>query len=195
MWISRREDLVEMKVLGLSGSLRRDSHNSTLLRAAGAELGGDVEFVVFDGLGELPPYSEETDIDDVAEPVRVLREAVAAADALVIATPEYNGSVPGQLKNAVDWASRPYGTGSLIGKPVAVIGASMSPYGAKWAQADLRRVIGIAGAAPLERDLPVGSAHEAFDADGRLISDELRAGLAEELAELRQAVSAASLAA
>jgi len=184
-----------MKVLGLSGSLRRDSLNSTLLRAAAAELGDDVEFVVFDGLGALPPYSEEIDVQDVAEPVRVLREAIAAADALVIATPEYNGSVPGQLKNAVDWASRPFGASSLKGKPVAVIGASMSPYGAKWAQADLRRVVGIAGAAPLERDLPVGSAHVAFDADGRLVDDGLRAGLAEELAELRRAVTTADVAA
>lgn len=183
-----------MLVLGLSGSLRRDSLNSTLLRAAGAELtgagpDGHVRFEVFEGLAEIPPYNEETDIEEVAEPVRALREAIAAADAVVIATPEYNGSVPGQLKNAIDWASRPYGRGSLAGKPVAVIGASMSPYGAKWAQADLRRVLGIAGGVPLERDLHVGSAHEAFDADGRLVSDELRAGLAEELAELRQAVT------
>lgn len=177
-----------MKVLGLSGSLRRDSLNSTLLRAAAAELGADVEFVEFDGLGALPPYSEETDLPEVNGPVRALREAIADADALVIATPEYNGSVPGQLKNAVDWASRPYGAASLKGKPVAVVGASISPYGAKWAQADLRRVLGIAGAAPLERDLPVGSAGEAFDAEGRLVSEELRTGLADELAELRRAV-------
>jgi chromate reductase len=189
-----------MLVLGLSGSLRRDSHNSTLLRAAGAELtGADADgahrFEVFEGLAEIPPYNEEHDTADAPESVRALREAIAGADALLIATPEYNGSIPGQLKNAIDWASRPYGRASLGGKPAAVIGASMSQFGAKWAQADLRRVLGITGAKPLERDLPLGTAHEAFDADGRLVDDAQRAELAELVAELRQAVTAEAIAA
>ncbi len=177
-----------MKVLGLSGSLRRDSHNSTLLRAAGAELGEGDRFEVFERLAEIPPYNEEHDTEDAPEPVRALREAIAGVDALIVATPEYNGSVPGQLKNAVDWASRPYGEATIVGKPVAVVGASMSPYGAKWAQADLRRILGITGAKPLDSELPVGTAHEAFDAEGKLVDDGHRTGLTGLVEELRRAV-------
>jgi len=108
---------------------------------------------------------------------------------VLFATPEYNGSVPGVLKNAVDWASTPFPDNVLRGKPVMVVGASTGAYGAMWAQADLRRILGITGARVLDGDLAVARAHEAFDEDGRLRS----ASQTERLAELLEALSAVSL--
>jgi chromate reductase len=159
-----------MRVLGISGSLRRDSHNTKLLRAAGEiveERGG--EFEVFDGLKAIPPYDEDDDIGDGPRPVAGLRRAIAGADAVLFATPEYNSSIPGVLKNAVDWASRPLATSPLRNKPVAVIGASTGMFGAVWAQAELRKVLGATGARVIEVELAVGHAHERLDAAGHLI--------------------------
>src|SRR5437870_2109988 len=156
-----------MIVLGISGSLRRDSHNTKLLRAAAELLPPGAELVEFDALKAVPPYDE----DDEASPAigaRRLREAIARADAVLFATPEYNGSIPGQLKNAVDWASRPRAAAALAGKPVAVIGASTGMFGAVWAQAELRKVLSTAGARVVDRELPVADADEAFGEDGRL---------------------------
>src|SRR5436305_5583639 len=114
-----------MRVLGISGSLRRDSHNTRLLRGAGAILEEHgAEFEVFDGLKAIPPFDEDDEVDGGPEPVARLREAIADADALLISTPEYNSSIPGVLKNAIDWASRPVATSALRNKPVVVIGAS-----------------------------------------------------------------------
>src|SRR6202043_2387736 len=111
------------------------------------------------------------DEDDEAAPapaVRSWREAIDGADALLFATPEYNSSIPGQLKNAIDWASRPFATAALRNKPVAVIGASTGMFGAVWAQAELRKALAAAGARVIDRELPVASAHEAFEDDGSL---------------------------
>jgi chromate reductase len=156
-----------MRVLGISGSLRRDSHNTKLLRAAGelAEEHG-AEFEVFDGLKAIPPYDEDDDVGDGPEAVAHLREAIAGADAVLFATPEYNSSIPGVLKNAIDWASRPLASNSLRNKPVAVIGASTGMFGAVWAQAELRKVLGAAGARVTEVELAVGHAHEHLDPAG-----------------------------
>src|SRR2546430_14968768 len=111
-----------MRVLGISGSLRRDSHNTKLLRAARELVEAEgAEFEVFDGLKAIPPYDEDDDVGDGPEAVAHLREAIAGADAVLFATPEYNSSIPGVLKNAVDWASRPLGTNSLRNKHVAGI--------------------------------------------------------------------------
>ena len=173
-----------MKVLGLSGSLRRDSYNARLLRAAASELPPGTEFEVWDGIRELPYYDEDIDVDPAPHTVRDLREAVAAADALLIATPEYNASIPGALKNAVDWASRPRATAALKDKPVLVVGASTGLFGAVWAQAELRKVLKTAGADPLEEEVPVGQAHEAFDDDGGLRDPDLREALADAVAAL-----------
>jgi chromate reductase, NAD(P)H dehydrogenase (quinone) len=154
-------------VLGISGSLRRDSHNTKLLRAAGGlveELGGDFE--VFDGLRSIPPYDEDDDIGDGPPAVARLREAIDSADAILFATPEYNSSMPGVLKNAIDWASRPHQESPLRNKPVAVIGASTGLFGAVWAQAELRKVLGSAGARVAEVELAVGHAHEHLDPAG-----------------------------
>src|SRR4051812_32497313 len=158
-----------MRVLGISGSLRRDSHNTKLLRVAGelAEEHG-AEFEVFDGLKTIPPYDEDDDVGDGPEAVARFREAIADADALLFATPEYNSSIPGVLKNAIDWASRPIATNPLRNKPVAVIGASTGMFGAVWAQAELRKVLGAAGARVTEVELAVGHAHEQLDHAGQL---------------------------
>jgi chromate reductase, NAD(P)H dehydrogenase (quinone) len=158
-----------MRVLGISGSLRRDSHNTALLQVAGElvdEQGG--EFEVFDGLKAIPPYDEDDDIGEGPAAVARLREAIAGADAVLFATPEYNSSIPGVLKNAVDWASRPVATTPLRNKPVAVIGASTGMFGAVWAQAELRKVLGATGARVTEVELAVGHAHEHLDPAGRL---------------------------
>jgi chromate reductase, NAD(P)H dehydrogenase (quinone) len=174
-----------MNVLAISGSLRAASHNTALLRAAAELAPSGVEVVAYGGLDVLPPYNEDHDTDEPPFEVVRLREAIAAADAVLIATPEFNGTLPGQLKHALDWASRPYGeASSLWGKPVAVIGASVTDYGAVWAQDHLRKGLGIAGARVLDAELPVAKAGERFDGDGVLIDLELRDRLAEIVGEL-----------
>lgn len=174
-----------MRVLGISGSLRRDSHNTTLLRRAGELLPSSAELVTYDGLKAIPSY--DADDDGPASPiesVESLREAIADADAVLIATPEYNGSIPGVLKNAIDWISRPAGQSALRYKPVAVIGASTGQFGGVWAQAELRKVLGIIGARVIDRDLPVARADSAFDESGRLLDPHLEGQLAEIVTEL-----------
>ena len=164
-----------MCLLAISGSLRHDSYNSALLEAAVAEAASIVEVVVWRGLGDIPAFDE--DIDAVPPSVATLRSEIARSNAVLIATPEYNASVPGALKNALDWASRPYVENVLRDKPVAVIGASPGVFGAVWSQADLRRILKAIGASVDERDLPVARAHEAFTADGRLRDPKLATAL------------------
>src|SRR6266508_987114 len=168
-----------MRVVGISGSLRRDSHNTKLLRAAEELLPADVELVLYDELELVPPYNEDRDTDEPPVAVARLRAAIAAADALVISTPEYNSSVPGQLKNALDWASRPAATNVLRNKPVAVVGASAGAFGAVWAQAELRKVLATIGARVVEGEVAVGHAPERFDETGALTDEAMREQLAE----------------
>lgn len=168
-----------MKVLALSGSLRRDSHNTNLLRNAANLVGDDVEFVLWEGLKDVPPYDEDDDRGGAPIAVARLRAAVAGADALLIATPEYNSSVPGQLKNALDWVSRPLATNPLRNKPAAVVGASAGAFGAVWTQAELRKVLAAIGARVVEGEVAVGHAPERFDADGTLVDEALREQLGE----------------
>ena len=162
-----------MRVLAVSGSLRRGSHNTQLLRAAAEAAPEGVEVELFEGLERVPPYDADLDGPEPVPEVARLREEWGRADAILFATPEYNGSVPGVLKNAVDWASRPRLEAPLTGKTVAVVGASTGQFGAMWAQADLRRILGIAGARVVGDELPVTHAHEKFDAQGRLLDPEL----------------------
>ena len=164
-----------MKILAVSGSLRADSHNTSLLRAAIEAAPEGVEIELFDpaGLGDLPIYDQDLEDGEVPASVARLREQWSAADAILFATPEYNGSVPGGLKNAVDWASRPKFEAALTNKTVAVIGASIGQFGAMWAQADLRKILGAAGARVVGDELPVTRAHERFDGHGRLLDAEL----------------------
>ena len=149
-----------MKVLAISGSLRRESYNTKLLRAATEVLPDDVELELWEGLKAVPPYDEEDDVDPAPAAVAELRAAIAGADAVLIATPEYNSSIPGQLKNALDWVSRPLATNALRNKPVAVIGASTGMFGAVWGQAELRKVAGALGARVIDREVPVPTADE-----------------------------------
>lgn len=173
-----------MRILGISGSLRRDSFNSALLRAAAERLPAGVELVGFDRLREVPPYDEDAEVGSTPAVVEELRAAVRDADAVLIATPEYNSSIPGQLKNALDWVSRPAGRSALNGKPAAVAGASTGMFGAVWAQAELRKVLGAMGGRVVEAELAVGRAREHF-ADGQLkLPTELSRQLDEILAEL-----------
>ena len=173
-----------MRVLAISGSLRRDSHNTKLLRAASKLLSPPDQLEFLEGLAEVPPYNEDQDIDPAPLAVQKLREAIAGADAVLIATPEYNASIPGVLKNDLDWASRPFPDNAFRGKPVAVIGASTSIFGAVWAQAELRKVLGAIGARVIDVDLPISTAEEAFDAQFKLVSDEQHEKLGEILDEL-----------
>ena len=170
-----------MKVLGISGSLRRDSYNTALLRNAPLELD------LWDGLKTIPPYDEDDDVEPAPPAVAQLRAAVAGADAILFATPEYNASIPGQLKNAVDWLSRPRATSVLRNKPVAVVGASTGAFGAVWAQAELRKVLATAGARVVDADVAVGHAPDRFDANGNLTDSDLL----EQYEEVARALGAA----
>lgn len=168
-----------VRILGISGSLRRGSHNTDLLRAAAQSLPPGVELEIYDGLAELPHYNEDLDVEPLPEAAARLRRTFASADGLLIATPEYNGSVPGALKNAIDWASRPFPENVLKGKPAAVIGASTGLFGAVWAQAETRKALQIAGADVLENEVPVGQAHTAFTQEGSLSDPDIQSALDE----------------
>ncbi len=173
-----------MKVLAISGSLRRGSHNTELLRAAEDLLPPSVELELFDGLKAVEPYDEDDDVGGGPAGARRLRDAIEAADAILIAAPEYNSSLPGQLKNAIDWASRPLRENALWGKPVAVVGASTGMFGAVWSQAEVRKAVGASGGRVIDKDLPVGHADQAFTDDGRLTDMELHNRYLEILDEL-----------
>jgi len=184
-----------MRILGISGSLRRDSHNTKLLRAAAELVPDGVELELWDGLRTVPPYDEDDDVQPAPAAVTALRDTLAGADAVLFATPEYNTSVPGQLKNAIDWASRPLRTNPLRNKPVAVIGASTGAFGAVWSQQELRKVLRSVGARVLEDGVVVRHADRQFDADGWLADDGLREELGAILATLEAEVHERALAA
>jgi len=173
-----------MRLLAISGSLRRGSYNSALLQAAAAGCARSSQFVIWRGLDELPHYNE--DLDQTPSAVAQLRDEIEHANAVLIATPEYNGSIPGALKNALDWASRPFPDNCLRRKPVAVIGASTGLFGARWAQADLRKVLKTIGASVLETELPIAAAHEAFSPEGQLREPHLAVSLCGIVGELLQ---------
>jgi chromate reductase len=177
------------KVLAISGSLRSNSFNAMLLRNAVDLFGNDVEVEILHGLKDVPPYDEDDDRVGAPEPVRALRAAFAGADAVLIATPEYNSSIPGHLKNALDWVSRPLATNPLRNKPAVVVGASTGAFGAVWAQAELRKVLAAIGARVVEAELAVGHAPTRFDEDGTLVDDDLREQLGEVVDALVSAVA------
>jgi chromate reductase len=177
-----------MRILAVSGSLRRNSYNTSLLRAAADLLDPEDELTLWEGLADLPPYDEDADVEPAPASVAALRDAVTSADAVLISTPEYNHSIPGTLKNALDWASRPMATNSFRNKPVAVVGASAGMFGAVWAQAEVRKVLGAMGARVAQAEVVVGQAGEKFDDGGRLVD----AGVRDELREALTALSAAA---
>jgi chromate reductase, NAD(P)H dehydrogenase (quinone) len=165
-----------MDILVLVGSLRADSWTARLVETASGLLPEDARTTVYDGLGELPHYDQDLDTDQPPLSVTAFREAVRRSDALVVATPEYNGSMPGVLKNAIDWASRPRGAAAIDGKPVAVISVSPSPRGAQWAREEAEKVLRVAGAVPLEQSIGVPSVHAAV-VDGRLADQDVEQAL------------------
>jgi chromate reductase len=178
-----------MRILGISGSLRRGSHNRRLLRAAGDALPPGAVLVEWDGLAGLPAFDEDLEASP-PEPVQQLFAAIEDADALLIATPEYNASIPGALKNAIDWASRPFPDNVLKEKPAAVVGASTGLFGAVWAQAEVRKTLKASGAHVLDDELPVGLADGAFTEDGHLADPELAARLSDLVSDLVREVAA-----
>jgi chromate reductase len=182
-----------MRILGLSGSLRRDSYNTRLLVGASRLLAPEVELDVFDGLAAIPPYSED-DEHEVPAAVAALKAAIADADAVLVVTPEYNASLPGQLKNALDWVSRPVASTPLRGKPAAVLGASTGLFGAVWAQAEARKVLSTIGARVVDRELPIADAEEALGEDGLPIDADLVELLSATLTELVELAETAQVA-
>ena len=168
----------DIRVAVLVGSLRADSVNRKLAEILRDQAPGGVTLELVDGLGELPFYNEDIDGDAAPGPARALRDAVARADRVLAVTPEYNGTMPAVLNNALDWLSRPYGAGALTGKPFGVIGTTPTPYGGKWSHADAARSAGIAGAIVVE-DVTVSQS--AIDVD--VLTD------ADVLAKLHDAVA------
>jgi chromate reductase, NAD(P)H dehydrogenase (quinone) len=185
-----------MKILALSGSLRAGSYNTALALAAREHAPVGVDLELYEGLALLPPYDQ--DLDEGGEPldsVRELRRRIEEADALLVVTPEYNGSVPGVLKNAIDWASARHRGSSFRNKTVAIAGATTGQYGAIWAQQDLRRILGIAGARIVQGELPVSQAQNVFGEDGRLRDPLLAKRLREHLENLVREATVVAVAA
>ena len=165
-----------MQILAISGSLRAGSHNTGLLQAAAAVAPDGVDIKLYDGLKEIPPYDADDDVPgNRPEPVQRLKDALEEADAVLIATPEYNSSIPGVLKNALDWASRPLAESPVRNKPVAVLSSSTGMFGGVWAAAETRKVMGALGARTLEDTVAVAKADQrlANGVDATLL-DELR---------------------
>ena len=163
-----------MQILGIAGSLRSDSVNAKLLQLAADTLPDGIDFAVWEGLRDVPPFDADTE-ETPSVAVAGLRSAVAAADAVLIATPEYNGSVPGTLKNALDWGSRPGATSAFRGKPVAVIGASPGAFGGVWAHEETRKVLGIMGARVVDAGMSLGKAPERLAEPDEELVEQLRA--------------------
>jgi chromate reductase len=162
-----------LKILGFAGSLRRNSYNRSALRAAQALAPSDVKVDIFD-LNGIPVFNE----DEEANPANIVvefRKKISDADAILIATPEYNYSIPGILKNAIDWGSRPSGKGALVGKPVAIMGASMGMLGTARAQYHLRQSFVFLNMYVLNRpEVMIPFASKTFDAQGNITDDKVR---------------------
>ncbi|WP_217143532.1 NADPH-dependent FMN reductase [Streptomyces sp. AC627_RSS907] len=142
---------MSVRILALVGSLRAGSHNRQLAEAAARLAPEGAEVQLFEGLGEVPFYNEDIDVEgSVPAAALKLREAAQASDAFLLFSPEYNGTIPAVLKNAIDWLSRPYGAGAIVGKPVAVVGTALGQYGGVWAHDETRKSVGIAGGKVIE---------------------------------------------
>ncbi|GAA4326102.1 NAD(P)H-dependent oxidoreductase [Streptomyces venetus] len=142
---------MSVRILALVGSLRAGSHNRQLAEASVKLAPEGAEVELFEGLAEIPFYNEDIDVEgSVPAAAARLREAANTADGLILFTPEYNGTIPAVLKNAIDWLSRPYGAGALNGKPVAVVGTAFGQYGGVWAHDETRKSVGVAGGKVLE---------------------------------------------
>jgi chromate reductase, NAD(P)H dehydrogenase (quinone) len=184
-----------MRVLAISGSLRSGSNSTALLRALRKEAPVGVDVEIWDGLKDIPPYDADDDVAPGPQQVEAFRELIREVDAVFFATPEYNSSVPGALKNALDWASRPMATNAFRNKPVAVISSSAGAFGGVWAAAELRKVLAAMGARVTEAELSVGHAHEKVNEDGKIADAEIHDGLQEALSTLLAEVAPALVAA
>jgi NAD(P)H-dependent FMN reductase len=142
--------MTDTNIVVLVGSLRSDSLNRRLAEKLVSDAPAGLHLQIVEGLADLPFYNEDLDADAVPQPAQRLRDCVADADRVLVVTPEYNGTMPAVLKNAIDWLSRPYGVGALVGKRLAVLGTTPTPYGGKWAHADVRRSATVAGAVVVE---------------------------------------------
>jgi chromate reductase len=180
-----------VRVLAISGSLRQGSNNSALLRALREEAPSGVEIELWHGLKEIPPYDSDDDLVPGPDVVEAFRDTIRDVDAVFFATPEYNSSVPGALKNALDWGSRPIATNAFRNKPVAVISSSAGAFGGVWAAAELRKVLAAMGARVTDAELSVGHAAEKFDDEGHLVDEDVRQGLRDALETLLAEVPAA----
>jgi len=179
-----------MRILAISGSLRSGSHNTALLRNAAEDAPAGVELQLWDGLRAIPPYDADDDVAPRPAAVEAFRAAVRDADAVLIATPEYNSSIPGVLKNALDWASRPLETSPFRNKPVATIGSSTGTFGAVWSQAELRKVLGAMGARVADVELAVSHAHEKLDDHATRVA--VRDAVSQLVALTRESIAAAA---
>jgi len=180
--------MTQVQILAIPGSLRAGSWNAALLRLAQERAPEGVRVDIWEGLRHVPPFSEDHEGVATHEAVEELRSVIAAADALLVATPEYNGGAPGQLKNALDWASRPYGLAAVVGKPAGVISASTGSFGGRWAQEDVRKALRLSGAAVLGEGLAVGKAAERLAELGEA-DEEIVAGIDDVLAQLAASVA------
>jgi chromate reductase len=177
---SAPESTGQIEIAAFAGSLRAASWARALLRAATEWLPDNARLTIWDGLGAVPLFNEDLEIGPVPDAVEDLRELIRRSDALLIVTPEYNMSIPGVLKNALDWASRPFGQTVLKDKPVAAVGTSPLPTGGASALSDVKRVLTLLGAEVVGAELAIGQVHTRIDAEGR-ISDPGLAGQIKEL--------------
>lgn len=175
-----------MKVLAIAGSLRKDSFSSRLAAAAAGLAPEGVEVELYDGLDGVSNYNQDLEPTDVPAGVEDLREKMEAADALLIVTPEYNAGVPGVLKNAIDWASRPHGDSALQGRPAAIISNSPMPFGATWANEQVRKALTITGTPTVERELVIGKIDEKLGEDGTITDEAARNDVIAILSELEE---------
>lgn len=181
-----------VEIAAIAGSLRAGSWARALLRAAVRHQPADVRLTVWDGLGSVPLFNEDAE-DPVPSGVDEMRQLIARSDALVIATPEYNRAIPGVMKNALDWASRPYGASVLTGKPVAVVGTSPLPTGAASAVSEVERVLTALRAEVVDAELAIGQVHTRIGADGEISDPELAVRVTELLDKLARAAASPSV--
>ena len=166
----------DINVLALVGSLRAASVNRQIAEVASDNGPDGISVAVYDGLGDVPFYNEDIDGADAPVAARNLRAAVADADAVLVVTPEYNGSIPAVVKNAIDWLSRPFGDGAVTAKPLAVIGAAGGRYGGVWAHDETRKSLGAAGARVVEGislSIPISSLDGKDPRDSAEVVDSL----------------------
>jgi chromate reductase, NAD(P)H dehydrogenase (quinone) len=181
-----------LEIAAITGSLRAGSWARSLARAAVDHLPSDVGLTIWDGLGSVPGFNEDLESETAPSGVADMRQLIEECDALLIVTPEYNMSIPGVLKNALDWVSRPYGQSPLIGKPVAVVGTSPLPSGGASALSDVGKLVSLIGAHMVESDLAIGLVHTRFDEEGRISDPALAVRIGELLAKVADAADLGS---